>query len=275
MIQKEEKLKQNLIECKKLAVAFSSGVDSTYLLKVAHDMLGENVLAITATSSVFPLREKNEAIQFCVEHGIRHILVEVNELEIPGFCENPKDRCYLCKKDLFTKMIQVANEQGFDTVAEASNMDDLGDYRPGMRAIKELSVMSPLREVGLTKAEIRELSQKLLLPTWKKPSYACLASRFVYGEQITKEKLSMVEKAEQLLMDMGFYQVRVRIHENLARIEVLDHDLDKVMKKENRLRITEEFKKYGFSYVSLDLQGYRTGSMNETLSEQELKIGKI
>ena len=187
------------------------------------------------------------------------------ELEIEGFCQNPTNRCYICKKELFEKIWDIATKEGLNAVAEGSNMDDNGDYRPGLQAVAELGVKSPLRHSELYKADIRALSKDLGLPTWEKQSFACLSSRFVYGETITKEKLGMVDKAEQLLLDLGFHQLRVRIHGTLARIEVLPDELQKVL--ENRNQIVKAFKEYGFTYVTMDLQGYRMGSMNETLKK--------
>ncbi len=253
---------------KKLAVAFSAGVDSTLLLKAAVNTLGnENVLAVTALSASFPEREADEADVFTRGIGVSRVTVEVDQLSIPGFRENPANRCYLCKKVLFTQMMEAAREKGFTVMAEGSNVDDLSDYRPGLKAIEELGVMSPLREAGLTKAEIRELSSELGLPTWNKPSFACLATRFVYGETISDEKLRRVELGERLLQDLGFKQFRVRIHGEegrLARIEVLPGDLEKLLEK--RQEVTAEFRKAGFDYTAMDLEGYRTGSMNEVLN---------
>lgn len=266
--QKYERLKEYIKSLGSVAVAFSGGVDSTFLLRTAHDVLGDKVLAVTASSCSFPERELREARKFCSDNGIAHEVCESEELDIDGFRQNPVNRCYLCKHELFEKMIDIAAEKGFENVAEGSNMDDMGDYRPGLQAIAELEVKSPLRFAGLYKEEIRQLSKQLGLPTWDKPSFACLASRFVYGETINEEKLGMVDRAEQLMIDLGFRQVRVRIHDKLARIEVLPEEIERVTQPDIRKKIDDGFRKYGFTYVTLDLAGYRTGSMNETLDKK-------
>lgn len=264
---KLERLKSYIRELGNVAIAFSSGVDSTFLLKVAHDELGEKCIAITGSSESFPQREKDEARIFCQKEGIKQIVFEPHEIELEEYARNPENRCYICKKVLFGKMKDLAMQNGAKYLLEGSNMDDLGDYRPGLKAIEELEIISPLRECGLTKAEIREYSREMDLPTWDKPSFACLASRFVYGERITADKLRMVDKAEELLFSMGFKQFRVRIHgTNMARIEVIPEDIKVVASDSVREKIYREFKQIGFNYITLDLMGYRTGSMNETIN---------
>lgn len=263
-------------------VAFSSGVDSTFLLRVAHEELGDHVVAATIRSHTFPKRELDEATAFCRAEGIRHEIIETEELDIPGFADNPPDRCYYCKRELFGRLLAFAKDYGLATVLEGSNMDDDGDYRPGRRAIRELGILSPLHDVGLTKAEIRMLSRELGLPTSDKPSFACLASRFPYGERITAAGLERVERAEQWLMDLdlgrdgarssrGLTQLRVRSHGDMARIEVPPCDIPSLAAR--AAEIAAAFKELGFAYTTLDLRGYRTGSMNEVLSETGSRRG--
>ncbi len=248
-----------------LAVGFSGGVDSSFLLAVAGEELGDRLIAVTGADASVPEREVNEAKEFCRERGIRHIICKINPLEDEEYRKNGPDRCYFCKRGIFGKIKEIARENGIEYLAEGSNMDDLGDYRPGLRAVEELSVKSPLREAGLYKSDIRILSKAMGLPTWSKPAYACLASRFVYGEEITEEKLHMIDKAEQFLIEHGFFEERVRMHGNIARIEVPASDIPRLASDEIRSAVYEEFKKLGFLFVTLDMKGYRTGSMNATL----------
>jgi len=263
--EKVDKLRDYLKTLESVAVAFSGGVDSTFLLKIAHDILGDRAIAVTARSLSFPKRELEEASVFTKENGIEHIIIDSEELDIDGFSDNPVNRCYLCKSELFTKIQSIASEKNLNHVVEGSNLDDEGDYRPGHIAISELGVKSPLRHAGLTKEEIRKLSKELGLPTWNKQSFACLSSRFPYGESITPERLLMIDAAEQFLLDLGLHQVRVRYHGNLARIETDETGFARLMERINRQLIYDKFRELGFTYVTLDVLGYRTGSMNETL----------
>jgi uncharacterized protein len=269
--EKLDKLKELLKELKSVVVAYSGGVDSTFLIKVAYDVLGENAVAVTARSSTYPEREFNEAVRYIKDIGAKHIVIISEELEIEGFAKNPTNRCYYCKKELFSKIKAIAEENNINAVLDGSNLDDTGDYRPGMIAAKELQVVSPLKECGLTKNDIRALSKEMGIPTWSKPSFACLSSRFPYGNEITEPKLKMVEKAEQFLLDIGFIQVRVRHHEEIARIEVAIEEREKFFNADLMDKVAEEFKKIGYKYVTLDLQGYRTGSMNEVISIAKAK----
>lgn len=269
--QKLESLKNDIKSLDSVAVAFSGGVDSSFLLKVAYDVLGDKVLAVTARSSTYPEREFKEAVEFVETYGIKHQVIVSEELEVEGFSDNPLNRCYLCKNELFTKIKTITKEIHFKNIIEGSNYDDLGDFRPGLKAVSELGIKSPLREAQLTKDEIRTLSKEMGLKTWNKPSFACLSSRFPYGEKITHERLSMIDKAEQLLIDLGFNQVRVRYHGDIARIEINEKEFIKILNPEITKVIYSEFKKIGFLYSTLDLKGYRTGSMNEGLNEQDIK----
>ena len=260
--EKYDILKKIIKRYGSVGIAFSGGVDSTLLLKAAHDELGDSAVALTAAQRSVPAFELKDATDFCKAEGIRQIVCEINELETPEFVTNPANRCYYCKRNVLSRIIEEAGKLGITQIAEGSNVDDLGDFRPGRKAVSEKKVSSPLLEAGLTKDEIRTLSKQLNLPTWDKPAYACLASRIARGEPITEEKLRMIEKAEGFLMENGFRQMRVRIHGDLARIEVPPENIEKIAQADFRKKLTEKFRELGFRYVSLDLEGYKLGSMN-------------
>ena len=260
--EKYAALKTALAAYGKLGIAFSGGVDSTLLLKVAREVLGDNAVALTANLSAVPAFERREAAEFCAAEGIRQIVCKLDALAVPEFAANAPDRCYHCKLAVLSALKSAAGEIGILQIAEGTNLDDLGDYRPGRKAVLELVVVSPLLDAGLTKADIRALSARLGLPTWDKPAYACLASRIPSGEAITEEKLRRVENAEAFLMEKGFRQLRVRAHGELARIEVPPEDIDALARREMRQELTERLQSIGFRYVTLDLAGYNTGSMN-------------
>jgi uncharacterized protein len=238
-------------------------MDSTFLIKVAHDILGDKSLAVTATSSTYPQRELEDAKRYAQEIGIPHIIIHSEELDIPEFADNPSDRCYYCKKELFKKIQQIATEHHLNVVVDGSNADDTFDYRPGARAQNEFGVRSPLKEVGLTKQEIRQLSSTFKLQSSEKPAFACLASRFPYGVKITKERLKQVETAEEYLFSLGIRQCRVRYHDHIARIEVPIDEIPTIIAHAET--VIKHFKTLGFTYITLDLEGYRTGSLNEVL----------
>ena len=265
MQEKLDVLKGYIKDLGSLAVGFSGGVDSTFLLAVAHEVLGDKAIAVTTVHAAIPERELSESKEFCEKNGIRHFIYEFDPLGLESFRKNVPDRCYYCKRSIFTGIKKIADENGIEYLAEGSNMDDLGDYRPGLKAVEELAVKSPLRAAGLYKADIREISKAMGLPTWSKPSYACLASRFVYGEEITEEKLHMIDNAEQFLIELGFYEERVRMHGNIARIEVPAKDIPRLAADDIREAVYKRFKEIGFLYVTLDMHGYKLGSMNATL----------
>ncbi len=264
--EKLGRLKEIFGSMGRVLVAFSGGVDSTLLLKVAQDTLGDkNVLAATALSPLYPERELSGAKKLVQTIGARHRLIESNELKIPGFSKNPPNRCYYCKRKLFRELLTIATEESIRFVVEGSTLDDDKDHRPGRLAIQELDIRSPLKEAGFTKGEIRELSKALGLSTWDKPSFACLASRFPYGEEITEDGLRKVGESEDFLYELGFKQVRVRHYGNLARIEILKEEIERLMNDSLREKVENRLREIGYTYVTLDLQGFRSGSMNEVL----------
>ena len=249
--------------------AFSGGVDSTLLLKVCSERIPSKLLAVTASSAIYPAGEIEGAVSLAKEFGVEHVVIRTDELRIPGFKENPPDRCYICKSALFSRLLDMAKERGIPWVFDGSNADDVGDYRPGRRAAKELGIRSPMEEAGLTKEDVRALAKALGLSNWNKPAMACLASRFPYGFEIAEDALRRVEKAERILRESGFRtSVRVRHHEDIARIEIGGEDFPRLLDQSVRTEIVTRFKALGYLYVTADLAGYRTGSMNETLGKE-------
>jgi pyridinium-3,5-biscarboxylic acid mononucleotide sulfurtransferase len=262
-LDKLQKLKDLLQTLPGAVVAYSGGVDSTFLAVVAHEVLGDRALAVTAVSPTYPEQQLSEAQALVTQYGLPHLVIHTHEFDDNNFVANPSDRCYYCKSSLFGQLRQLADEKGWGVVLDGANVDDLADHRPGHRAAHELSVRSPLQEVGLTKQEIRDLSQSLALPTWNKPAYACLASRIPYGNKITPEVLKRIDLAESFLSSLGLVQFRVRDHYPIARIEVDQKQLDYAW--QNRQKITAKLHELGFPYVALDMDGFRSGSMNEIL----------
>ena len=276
-MEKVKRLKEILRRLRKVLIAYSGGVDSTFLLKISVDTLGkENVIAVTARSETYPLREYEFAKRFCSLLGVRHIVIKTSELKIKGFRKNPPERCYFCKKELFSKLKEIAKKYSIKYVLDGSNYSDTSDYRPGFKAKKEMGIKSPLIEARLTKKEIREFSKRLNLPTKDKGSFACLASRFPYGEEITKEKLKMIDKAEDYIYKLGFKEFRVRYHnldgKSLARVEINKNEFSK-LNPEVFERIFKYFKRIGFDFVTLDLEGYKRGKMNRFLRVFNPKSG--
>ncbi len=270
--RKEKKLESAISGLGRAAVAFSGGVDSTFLLKKAVDVLGlDNVLAVTAGTVLLSPDEVEACRTMARDLGVEHVVAAVDVMSIPGFVENPPERCYVCKKNIFLELIKEAGLRGFKHIMEGMNADDLGDYRPGRLALEELGILSPLLKAGLGKQEIRELSRRLGLPTADKPSAACLASRFPYGTRITAEGLASVAAAEKLLKEAGFGQVRVRHHGDTARIEVEKGEAVRLFEPGLRTAISRAFRKLGYTYIAVDLDGYRTGSLNEELPGAAVK----
>jgi pyridinium-3,5-biscarboxylic acid mononucleotide sulfurtransferase len=266
LLNKFERLREIFAPMRSVMVAFSGGVDSTFVLRVAHDTLGERVLALTTTSPTMPDHDRRSALEMVRMIGARHIVIESNELDIPGYAENPLNRCYLCKHNLFTVCEARAAERGIDEIVDGLNLDDLHDYRPGMKAASEKRVRHPLVEAELAKAEIRELSRSLGLPTWDKPASPCLSSRFPYGTRITAEGLRQVEEGERLLRAMGFKVARVRYHGDVARLEVDSREIGRLLEPAARETVDRELRKLGFRFVTVDLKGFRSGSLNEGIA---------
>ncbi len=266
--QKYENLKDILKNLKKVLVAFSGGVDSTFLLKVAQGVLGSDVLAVIASSATYPASEQQEALRLAKDMKVKHKVIHTKELDDPNFRDNPPERCYFCKKELFSRLKEIAAEENIPHVCDGSNFEDTLDFRPGSKAAQELDVRSPLKEAGFGKREIRMLSKKLGLSTWDKPAMACLSSRFPYFTSIDNESLRRIDAAEEYLRKKGLSQLRVRHHGQVARIEIEPSDFSAIMEKETREDIVEKLKKIGYQYVTLDLAGYRTGSMNEPILDK-------
>jgi uncharacterized protein len=260
-----ERLREIFRPMRAVLVAFSGGVDSTFVLKVAHDTIGDRVIALTTTSPTMPEDDRLTALEMAAAIGARHLVIESNELEIPGYAANPIDRCYLCKGNLFTVCAAKAGELGIDEIVDGLNLDDLRDYRPGIRAATERRVRHPLVEAELTKADVRELSRALGLPTWDRPASPCLSSRFPYGSRITPEGLRQVEEGERVLHRMGFRVARVRHHGEIARLEVESGEVQRLLSEPLRTEVDRELKRLGFRFVTVDLKGFRSGSLNEGL----------
>jgi uncharacterized protein len=266
--EKLNNLRKILSKMGSVLIAYSGGVDSTFLLKVAREELGNKVIAVTVKSEIHHLNEITIAKKMAQKFKVKHQFIDIDILSNKEFVNNPKERCYICKKEIFNRISEIAKELNLTFVADGSNYDDLDDYRPGMKAIRELKIRSPLQEALLTKDDIRLLSKEMGLPTWDKPSNSCLATRIPYQDEITLEKLKRIEKAEGFFHDLGIGQVRVRCHNKLAKIEVREKDFLFLMEEDLRKKIISKLKQLGFIYVTLDLQGYRSGSMNEELNEK-------